>query len=106
LDYLLGHSESALFRRAQLKALVSIHGKEAGRGGDLTHDETTIIQGALDMTEKTALDSMTPIESTFSLDIQSKLDWETLEKILARGHSRVPVYDGNPRNIIGLLLVI
>jgi hypothetical protein len=26
-------------------------------------------------------------------------------KILARGHSRVPVYDGNPRNIIGLLLV-
>jgi metal transporter CNNM len=94
-----------LFRRAQLKALVSIHGKEAGRGGDLTHDETTIIQGALDLTEKTVLDSMTPIESTFSLDIQSKLDWETLEKILARGHSRVPVYDGNPRNIIGLLLV-
>jgi metal transporter CNNM len=30
---------------------------------------------------------------------------ETLGKILARGHSRVPVYDGNPRNIIGLLLV-
>jgi metal transporter CNNM len=27
LDYLLGHDE-ALFRRAQLKALVSIHGKE------------------------------------------------------------------------------
>lgn len=24
---------------------------------------------------QTALDSMTPIESTFSLDIQSKLDW-------------------------------
>jgi len=41
-----------LFRRAQLKALVSIHGKEAGKGGDLTHDETTIIQGALDLTEK------------------------------------------------------
>ncbi|KAH9550388.1 hypothetical protein CY35_10G069300 [Sphagnum magellanicum] len=28
LDYLLGHNDSALFRRAQLKALVSIHGKE------------------------------------------------------------------------------
>jgi metal transporter CNNM len=52
LDYLLGHNDSALFRRAQLKALVSIHGKEAGKGGDLTHDETTIIQGALDLTEK------------------------------------------------------
>jgi Mg2+/Co2+ transporter CorC len=26
-------------------------------------------------------------------------------KVLARGHSRVPVYSGNPKNIIGLLLV-
>lgn len=30
---------------------------------------------------------------------------EAMGKILARGHSRVPVYSGNPRNVIGLLLV-
>jgi metal transporter CNNM len=47
----LGHND-ALFRRAQLKALVSIHSQEAGKGGELTHDETTIISGALDLTEK------------------------------------------------------
>ncbi|RLM52862.1 hypothetical protein C2845_PMPSC011946 [Panicum miliaceum] len=105
LDCALGHNESALFRRAQLKALVSIHSKEAGKGGELTHDETTIISGALDLTEKTAAEAMTPIESTFSLDVDSKLDWEAIGKILARGHSRVPVYSGNPKNIIGLLLV-
>ncbi|KAJ0523303.1 putative gliding motility-associated protein GldE [Helianthus annuus] len=104
LDLVLGHND-ALFRRAQLKALVSIHGQEAGKGGELTHDETTIISGALDLTEKTAEEAMTPIESTFSLDVNSKLDWEAMGKILARGHSRVPVYSGNPRNIIGLLLV-
>ncbi|XP_057524522.1 DUF21 domain-containing protein At4g14240-like [Amaranthus tricolor] len=104
LDCLLGHNE-ALFRRAQLKALVSIHSQEAGKGGELTHDETTIISGALDLTEKTAQEAMTPIESTFSLDVDSKLDWEAMGKILARGHSRVPVYSGNPKNIIGLLLV-
>ncbi|XP_073277675.1 DUF21 domain-containing protein At4g14240-like [Primulina huaijiensis] len=103
LDCVLGHNE-VLFRRAQLKALVSIHGREAGKGGDLTHDETTIISGALDLTEKTAEEAMTPIESTFSLDVNSKLDWEAMGKILARGHSRVPVYSGNPKNIIGLLL--
>ncbi|XP_054785431.1 DUF21 domain-containing protein At4g14240-like isoform X2 [Prosopis cineraria] len=104
LDFLLGHNQ-ALFRRAQLKALVSIHSQEAGKGGELTHDETTIISGALDLTEKTALEAMTPIESTFSLDVNSKLDWEVMGKILARGHSRVPVYSGHPKNIIGLLLV-
>lgn len=104
LDCVLGHNE-VLFRRAQLKALVSIHGQEAGKGGELTHDETTIISGALDLTEKTAEEAMTPIESTFSLDVNSKLDWEAMGKVLARGHSRVPVYSGNPKNIIGLLLV-
>ncbi|KAM3382430.1 hypothetical protein BC332_06743 [Capsicum chinense] len=104
LDTVLGHHD-ALFRRAQLKALVSIHGIEAGKGGELTHDETTIISGALDLTEKTAAEAMTPIESTFSLDVNSKLDWEAIGKILARGHSRVPVYSGDPKNIIGLLLV-
>jgi hypothetical protein len=30
---------------------------------------------------------------------------EVLGKILARGHSRVPVYEGSPRNLIGVLLV-
>ncbi|XP_051130591.1 DUF21 domain-containing protein At4g14240-like isoform X2 [Andrographis paniculata] len=104
LDFVLGHDE-ALFRRAQLKALVSIHSQEAGKGGELTRDETTIISGALDLTEKTAEEAMTPIESTFSLDVNSKLNWEAMGKILARGHSRVPVYSGNPKNIIGLLLV-
>lgn len=104
LDAVLGHHD-ALFRRAQLKALVSIHGQEAGKGGELTHDETTIISGALDLTEKTAVAAMTPIESTFSLDVNSNLDWEAIGKILARGHSRVPVYSENPKNIIGLLLV-
>eukprot|EP00249_Psilotum_nudum_P021586 c28162_g1_i1 orf=229-1662(-) len=105
LDCLLGHNDAGLFRRAQLKALVSIHGKEEGKGGELSHDETTIISGALDLTTKTAEEAMTPIESTFSLDVDSKLDWELMGRILATGHSRVPVYAGNPQNIIGVLLV-
>ncbi|KAJ4914760.1 putative DUF21 domain-containing protein [Raphanus sativus] len=104
LDAVIGHNNT-LFRRAQLKALVSIHSQEAGKGGELTHEETMIISGALDLSEKTAEEAMTPIESTFSLDVTTKLDWETIGKILSKGHSRIPVYLGNPKNIIGLLLV-
>ncbi|KAL9855172.1 putative DUF21 domain-containing protein [Arabidopsis thaliana] len=104
LDAVIGHNDT-LFRRAQLKALVSIHSQEAGKGGELTHEETMIISGALDLSQKTAEEAMTPIESTFSLDVNTKLDWETIGKILSRGHSRIPVYLGNPKNIIGLLLV-
>lgn len=47
---------------------------QAGKGGELTHDETTIIAGALELTEKTASQAMTAIESVFSLDVTAKLD--------------------------------
>jgi hypothetical protein len=38
------------------------------------------------------------------LSCQSQIR-EAMGKILARGHSRVPVYSGNHKNVIGLLLV-
>ena len=47
---------------------------QAGKGGDLTHDETTIIAGALEMTQKTAKVAMTPISNAFSLDLDTTLD--------------------------------
>ncbi|CAJ2636940.1 unnamed protein product [Trifolium pratense] len=74
LDYLLGHRHEALFRRAELKTLVDLHGNEDGKGGELTHDETTIIAGALELSEKTAGDAMSPINEIFSIDINSKFD--------------------------------
>ncbi|KAG0632237.1 hypothetical protein M758_1G314300 [Ceratodon purpureus] len=49
---------------------------------------------------------MTPLESTFSLDINTKLEGEAMEKIMARGHSRIPVNDGHKQNLVGVLLVI
>ncbi|XP_031256913.1 DUF21 domain-containing protein At2g14520-like [Pistacia vera] len=105
LDYLLGHGHVALFRRAELKTLVDFHGNEAGKGGELTHDETTIIAGALELSEKTASDAMTPISETFAIDINAKLDKDLMGLILEKGHSRVPVYYEQCTNIIGLILV-
>lgn len=104
LDFLLGHGHVALFRRAELKTLVDFHGNEAGKGGELTHDETTIIAGALELSEKTASDAMTPISETFAIDINAKLDRELMSLILEKGHSRVPVYYEQSTNIIGLIL--
>ncbi len=36
------------------------HGLKEGLGGNLSHDEITVIRGALDLTHKTAADCMTP----------------------------------------------
>ncbi|MCD9639071.1 hypothetical protein HAX54_023354 [Datura stramonium] len=105
LDLLLGKGHSALLRRAELKTLVNMHGNEAGKGGELSHDETTIIAGALDLAQKTVKDAMTPMSRVFSLDLHSKLTNETMNLIISKGHSRVPVYSGSPTNIVGLILV-
>ncbi|KAI4319992.1 hypothetical protein MLD38_033521 [Melastoma candidum] len=105
LDWLLGKNHAALLRRAELKMFVDMHADKAGKGGELTTDETMIITGALDLTLKTAKDAMTPITKIFSLDVNTKLDEDMLGVIIRKGHSRVPIYSGKPTNIIGLILV-
>ncbi|GIL60817.1 hypothetical protein Vafri_15336 [Volvox africanus] len=106
LDFMLGPDHSALFRRAQLKALVDLHGSGAGFGGTLSEDEVHVIRGALDLTNKVACKSMTPLNKVFMLSTEDRLDERTLQAILMSGHSRIPVHrEGNRKAIIGLILV-
>ncbi|MCL7037355.1 hypothetical protein MKW94_016429, partial [Papaver nudicaule] len=85
LDCVLGHND-ALFPRAQLKALVNIHGQEAGKGGELTHDETTIIAGALDLTEK--------VKSLLTVRAETELPVSAIAiRRIPRVPSDMPLYD-------------
>ncbi|PON58209.1 CBS domain containing protein [Parasponia andersonii] len=92
-------------RCGNLQAHAFLVHSEAGKGGELSHHETSIIAGALDLTQKTSKDVMTPISETFALDINSTLNLETMGLIASKGHSRIPIYSGDPKNIIGLILV-
>lgn len=108
LDRLLGKEDGGLFRRAQLKALVDIHGsrERGGHGGELTADETMIISGALDLSHKTVASVMTPLARVVGCAVDTPLTWASLRQLLASGHSRLPVHaPGEPGSIRGLLLV-
>ncbi len=48
---------------------------------------------------------MTPLESVFMLEKNAKLDFETIAKIAQEGFSRIPIYEGNRENVVGLLHV-
>jgi hypothetical protein len=53
----------ALFRRAQLRELVDLHGEDSVlNGGYLGSDEIGVILGALDLRAKTAEEAMTSLE--------------------------------------------
>eukprot|EP00884_Botryococcus_braunii_P005984 jgi/Botrbrau1/15387/Bobra.43_2s0015.1 len=106
LDKLLGTEERNMFRRAQLKALMDIHGLEEGLGGNLSADEISVIRGALDLSHKTALVCMTPLNKVFMLPSDAVLDKPTLLSVLDSGHSRIPVHKpGNRSEIVGQILV-
>ncbi|XP_006814874.2 LOW QUALITY PROTEIN: uncharacterized protein LOC100379052 [Saccoglossus kowalevskii] len=106
LDCLLGKDHGTFFRRAELGALVDLHTEKTSDNEEpLTMDEVLIIKGALDMRNKTVKNSFTPMESVFMVDINDKMDDQLMNQLLSRGHSRVPVYEGHPNNLIGVLLV-
>ncbi|RLN85264.1 hypothetical protein BBO99_00000733, partial [Phytophthora kernoviae] len=74
-------------------------------GTRLNVDEVTIIHGALDLSSKTVTEVMIAMSEVFMLEIDTKLDRNTMADILASGHSRIPVYETRKSNIAGLLLV-
>jgi CBS domain containing-hemolysin-like protein len=103
LDYMLGESHGIMYRRAELKELVSILGES--NIGNLNTDEVKIIKGVLELRDKTAGDIMTPLEDTVMIEINTEINHDVMASIVAWGHSRIPVYKGHRTNIVGMLLV-
>lgn len=101
LDRLLGKELGTVYNREELKGLIEVH----RTNHVLTQDETTILKGALEFSEKTVAEICTPAEKVFKLDIDSQLDRDTLLSVLRSGHSRIPLYEGTESNIVCLLLV-
>ncbi|KAJ6593659.1 hypothetical protein B0H19DRAFT_1246399 [Mycena capillaripes] len=93
LEFVLGSHHGIIYRRAELKELINMHSSSQQHGGDLKMDTVTIIGATLDLQEKVVREAMTPIEDVFMLSIESKLDYDLLKKIVATGHSRIPVYE-------------
>lgn len=62
------------------------------------------MQAALDLEKKTAADVMTKIDDVYMLDINTKLEKETLQEVYSKGFSRIPIYEGSKDNIIGILM--
>lgn len=48
---------------------------------------------------------MTPLDNVYMLNITETLSFATLSAIFKEGYSRIPVYEEDRANIVGLLLV-
>ncbi|XP_058984113.1 unextended protein isoform X1 [Musca domestica] len=101
LDVLLGEEIGNVYNRERLKELVKV----TTGINDLDKNEVNIISGALELRKKTVADVMTHIDDAFMLPLDATLDFETVSEIMKSGFSRIPVYDGDRKNIITLLYI-
>jgi len=74
------------------------------------HDEVTLVEGALQMKSKRAIDCYTPMREVFAIPNTMILNEANVVQIYSRGYSRVPVYlssnegDENNLAICGVLI--
>ena len=96
LDFILGQELTTIYSREKIRELIN-------NVEDLNNNEFKIISGALDFSKKKVKEVMTPLENVFMLEISDRLDFETIAKISQHGFSRIPVYEVNKENVVGLL---
>lgn len=63
----------------------------------LHNDEIVMVEGALQMKTKCAMDVYTPMRKMFAVPITTELNEETVVDIYSSGFSRIPVFEANPQ---------
>ena len=87
-------------REEELRGVIDLHAEE----NDSTKEEKNMLKSILDLDDITVGSIMVPRKEIFS--IPSNIDFSALIKKLKKSpHSRIPVWEKNPENIIGIFHV-
>jgi putative hemolysin len=82
----------------ELKLLVETGSEE----GSIEEEEKEMIHGVIELGDKVVHEVMVPRIGIRAVNVDDPLD-EVLDMIVRAGHSRLPVFDGNLDNIVGIL---
>jgi putative hemolysin len=100
---LAGIAESTPQEQQEEKQEEFINGLEHHRTeGVLDEEEQEMIENVLELSNSTANEIMTPRTDIVAVEVNSDLN-KVLETINEAGHTRVPVYENNIDNIVGLI---
>lgn len=103
LDRFLGSELPTTYSHKELMDIISEH--EDSEHSSIDEDEERIMHGALQFSRMKVREVMTPLERVVSFDENQRLTDEFFETVNEHGFSRLPVYSGDPSNIIGILYV-
>lgn len=100
LDKVLGADMTGGMSRNKMKKFFEMQEDD----NILNKQERRILQATLDMSRKTVEEVMTELGGVYMLDIDSNIDRKTLKEIYMQGFSRIPVFEGNRQNVVGILM--
>lgn len=103
LTHFLGSELPTTYSKSEIMEIISEH--EDSEYSPIDADEERIIHGALQFSHMRVREVMTPFEKVISFDQNQKLNDDFYEKVNESGFSRLPIYNGNPANITGILYV-
>ena len=101
MDCVIGVHGKTRFCNSDLKSVIELHVKEFK--GNLTVEQMGYFTGFLDIMNKKIGEIMLPIEKVFKLEKDYKISQANLDKIIESGYSRIPIYEGDSNNLIGIL---
>lgn len=100
LDLALGEEIGHAYDRERLMEFIQV----TRNINNLAPEEVNIISGALKLKDISISEIMTGIDDVYMLDENSALDFDTIQAIVEKGYSRVPVHEtGNRKNIKAVL---
>ena len=101
MDYVIGVHGKNRFCNSDLKSIIELHVKEIV--GDLSANQLGYFTGFLDIMNKQIGELILPIDKTLKIDYHSKITKVSLKRLIDSGYSRIPVYENNAHNLIGIL---
>ena len=101
MDCVVGLHGKTRFCNSDLKSVIELHVKEFK--GNLNAQQMGYFTGFLDIMNKKIGEIMLPIEKTFKLNYNYLINTANLEKLIQCGYSRIPIYEGDSNNLIGIL---
>jgi CBS domain containing-hemolysin-like protein len=76
--------------------------EDTEEAGLLESEQAVYVKNVFQLTDKKVRDCMVPLEKMDAIEIHTK-SAKVLQVVRACGHTRLPVYDGTPDNIVGIL---
>ena len=127
LDYFIGHDEGmTMYNRKEISTMMRLQREEGVKRAQMhsksratskaastsalhseslfEEEEVTIIDGALKFREMAVSEVMTPADNVYMISVTEKLDYKLIYEIFKSGHSRIPVYEKDRNDIVGLIL--